>query len=147
MVCILANSFALAFWDYTNKDEKNNEIISWFNWIISILMTIEALLKVVAMGFYQSRYSYLRDSWNKLDALFVLSFLVLIFLEFILKMHTKGYWKYFRLLLTLRPIKTITYIPSLKQLVGALITSLPELLNVSIFFLFIFILFGIMGLQ
>jgi hypothetical protein len=55
--------------------------------------------------------------------------------------------KALRNLRVLRPLKSINAIPSMRRLVGTLISSLPQLANVTIFLSFIFILFGILGLQ
>ena len=55
--------------------------------------------------------------------------------------------KSLRILRTLRPLKSINAIPSMRRLVSALIGSLPDLANVTIFLSFIIILFGILGLQ
>ena len=55
--------------------------------------------------------------------------------------------KSLRVLRILRPLKGIKTIPSLRKQVAALLRSVMGLVNVSVFLLFIFILFGIMGLQ
>lgn len=47
----------------------------------------------------------------------------------------------------MRPLKSISTIRSMRNLVSTLIFSLPALLNVSIFLTFVMVLFGIMGLQ
>ena len=56
-------------------------------------------------------------------------------------------FKALRVVRVIRPLKSINAMPSMRQLVSALISSLPELANVTIFLGFVFILFGILGLQ
>jgi hypothetical protein len=55
--------------------------------------------------------------------------------------------KAFRNLRVLRPLRTVNAIPSMRRLVQTLVTSLNELLTVAIFICFLFLLFGIIGLQ
>jgi hypothetical protein len=35
--------------------------------VVSVLFCVEASLKIIALGFFMSRGSYLRDGWNILD--------------------------------------------------------------------------------
>jgi hypothetical protein len=44
-------------------------------------------------------------------------------------------------------LKTVNAIPSMRRLVQTLVTSLNELITVAIFISFLFLLFGIIGLQ
>ena len=55
--------------------------------------------------------------------------------------------KSLRTLRVLRPLRSVNTIPSMRRLVGTLVQSLNELVNVGIFIGFLFVLFGIIGLQ
>lgn len=55
--------------------------------------------------------------------------------------------KALRTLRVLRPLRSIKSIPSMRKLIGSLIASLPALANVVVFLMFVFILFGILGVQ
>ena len=48
---------------------------------------------------------------------------------------------------SLRPLRSVNAIPRMKRLVGTLVTSLNELINAAVFISFLFVLFGILGLQ
>ena len=52
-----------------------------------------------------------------------------------------------RTLRVLRPLRSINAVPSMRRLISSLIESLPALANVVIFLLFVFLLFGILGVQ
>lgn len=76
IVAIIAfYSVLLGIKDYTdheNKSEVNKfiyKIDPWFNLIIYT----EFLLKIVAMGFVYGRGTYLKDSWNWIDFIVVIS--------------------------------------------------------------------------
>jgi hypothetical protein len=108
--------------------------------IFTIIFLVEALLKMFAMGFVVHKKAYLREGWNVLDFLIVL-FGVFTFVSTSLNLRA------LRTLRAFRPLKSINAIPSMRKQVQTLISSLPELFNVTIFLLFIFILFSILGLQ
>lgn len=84
--------------------------------------------------------SYLRDGWNVLDFIVVLSCII----EFmpIGTASVKG----IRALRALRPLKSINAVPSMKKLVKILLISLPNLADVFSLLTYIILLFGILGL-
>jgi hypothetical protein len=136
----------MAFYNYQMADMFQNKVIEYMGYLFSLVFTIEAIIKIIAMGFIFNKKSYLRDSWNCLDFIIVIAGVI----ELSMIGKDSGNLSMFRALRTLRvfrPLKTIKNVSSMRKLVAALIGSIPELLNVGIFFLFIFILFGIMGLQ
>ena len=95
------------------------------------------------MGFVVHNKSYLRDPWNGLDFLIVLSSLFEIFLG------DKGgkSVRALRVLRVLRPLKSINAFPKMRRLISALLSSLPALGNAVLFMMFIFLLFDILGVQ
>ena len=40
--------------------------------VFNIIFIIEALIKIIALGFSFDEGSYLKDNWNKMDAIIVL---------------------------------------------------------------------------
>ena len=111
--------------------------------VFSYIFIFECLLKLTAMGFVMHNKSYLRDPWNGLDFLVVLSGLFEIFLG------DKGgiSVRALRILRVIRPLKTINAFPKMRRLISALLSSLPTLANAVLFMMFIFLLFGILGVQ
>ena len=106
------------------------------------------------MGFVGNKNAYLRDPWNILDFIIVITGYHILLNPFstvdlliilISPSTTKFSLKALRNLRVLRPLKTINQIPSMKRLVSTLLRSLPDLVNVTIFLFFIFTLFGILG--
>ena len=57
----------------TSTLNKFNELIEYF---FSVMFCLECCLKVIAMGFFQGEGSYLRDNWNWLDFIVVISILL-----------------------------------------------------------------------
>lgn len=147
MLCIAANSVAMACTDYSGKNEQLNSRLDIAGLTFSVIFTIEALLKIIAMGFVMSKKSYLRSPWNILDFVIVLAGVVEVLFEYVFSFATALNLKSLRTLRVLRPLKGAKTIPSLRKQVSALLESVLGLVNVLVFLLFIFVLFGIMGLQ
>lgn len=111
-----------------------------------MLFLIEAIIKIIAMGFVGHPHAYIRDPWNVMDFVIVITGT----LEFVAQFTnlTSGVkLKSLRNLRVLRPLRSVNTIPGMRRLITALLTSLKELLNVAIFVFFLFVLFGILGLQ
>ncbi len=108
--------------------------------VFTIIFIIESMLKIIGMGFLFEKGSYLRDYWNILDFTIVLSGIIELFFKTI-------NFKSLRILRILRPLKTINSVPTMRKLVSTLLASLPELMNVTIYLLFIITVFAILGLQ
>jgi hypothetical protein len=107
--------------------------------MFSALFTIEAILKIFAMGFVMHTHSYLRDFWNVIDIFVVVVSLVSIF-------PGMPDIKAIRTLRMLRPLKSIKSVPSMRRLVSTLLKSIPQMINVGLFLLLMFIIFGILGI-
>jgi voltage-dependent calcium channel L type alpha-1D len=109
-------------------------VLSYLGNIFAVIFIIEALLKILAKGFILHKNAYLRDSWNILDFIIVITryslFYTITFLIFSLvdllsflapansmKINIKA----FRNLRVLRPLKSLNAVPSMKRLVSTLI--------------------------
>lgn len=91
------------------------------------------------MGFYFDKQTYLRDGWNLIDFIVVITGIISLFIS--------ARVSAIRIVRIMRPLRSINSFKEMKVLVATLLDSLPALGNVVIFLLFIIILFGILGLQ
>ena len=147
ILTILANSLLLAFHDYRNRVEpeyvsERNEIFHLFDIAFSVIFLIECVCKVIAMGFFWHRNSYLRDAWNWLDF-----FIVIISVIGWLPFFDASALKALRTFRILRPLRSINSLPEMKSLIQTLLSSIPGLLNVLFFLSFIFGIFAIFGVN
>lgn len=101
---------------------------------------MECALKVVGMGFILDEGSYLRDEWNWLDFIVVVSSL----LTEIPQMKSVSSMRTFRLM---RPLRTLTTMPSMKVLISTLLSSVAQLGGVLILAIFFFTIFAILGVS
>jgi len=136
---IVANSFFLALEDPRATGESNFFIMS--DYVFQALYTIEMVLKIFGIGFVMGRHAYLRDSWNILDFVIVMSgFASMIF-------SGGANLSVLRSFRVLRPLRTISGIEGLRIIVSALVSSMPLLRDTILVLLFFFIIFAIAGVQ
>ena len=105
------------------------------------IFLVEFLVKVIPMGFVMIPGSYLRNAWNKLDFFILITSVMSIFMNDPRLVIVKS----FRLLRTLRPLRMVRRFKGMQLVVTSLIKSLPAVINVVFFGLFLFGIFGILG--
>lgn len=71
----MLNSIALGLFDYTDRASKNtwNRALDKANMVFSIIYIAEATLKIIAFGLVRHQKAYLRETWNIIDFIVVLS--------------------------------------------------------------------------
>ncbi|XP_034165659.2 sodium channel, voltage-gated, type I like, alpha b isoform X9 [Pangasianodon hypophthalmus] len=104
------------------------------------IYTFESLIKILARGFCVGKFTFLRDPWNWLD----FSVIVMAYVTEFVNLGNVSALRTFRVL---RALKTISVIPGLKTIVGALIQSVKKLSDVMILTVFCLSVFALIGLQ
>ncbi|XP_010218973.1 PREDICTED: sodium channel protein type 2 subunit alpha-like isoform X1 [Tinamus guttatus] len=133
MLTILTNC---VFMTWSNLPEWTKNVEYTFTGIY----TFEFLVKILARGFCIDPFTCLRDPWNWLD------FIVISF-AYITEFVNLGNVSALRTFRVLRALKTISVIPGLKTIVGALIQSVKKLSDVMILTVFCLSVFALIGLQ
>ncbi|POM65716.1 Hypothetical protein PHPALM_18527, partial [Phytophthora palmivora] len=149
---IIVNSVILSFSDFSVVDKTLNPASTGFTYrdgavvpatsllnnIVNLseipftaIFTTESLLKIMAMGFVRNKGAYLRDSWNTLDFLVVISSLVAI-------LPTIPNVSAIRTIRVLRPLRSLSMIPGMRTIISALLKALPALGNVMVLQVFLF---------
>ncbi|XP_043930755.1 sodium channel protein type 2 subunit alpha-like isoform X2 [Protopterus annectens] len=104
------------------------------------IYTFESFIKILARGFCIDQFTFLRDPWNWLD----FSVIVMAYVTEFVNLGNVSALRTFRVL---RALKTISVIPGLKTIVGALIQSVKKLSDVMILTVFCLSVFALIGLQ
>ncbi|TMW68721.1 hypothetical protein Poli38472_006189 [Pythium oligandrum] len=118
-------------------------LLSWADSILTILFVGEVLLKIVATGFVLDENAYLRNNWNVMD--FVITSLATFSL-----FEGSSRFKFVKTLRTfraLRPLRMIQRNPGLKLVVSSLIASIPQILNVIMVCVLVFLIFSIVAVN
>ncbi|KAM9843922.1 sodium channel protein type 4 subunit alpha B [Aulostomus maculatus] len=109
-------------------------------YVFTGIYTFEATVKVLSRGFCVGGFTFLRDPWNWLD-------FMVITMAYLTEFVDLGNVSALRTFRVLRALKTITVIPGLKTIVGALIQSVKKLADVMILTVFCLSVLALIGLQ
>uniref|UniRef100_A0A3Q3JN53 Sodium channel protein n=1 Tax=Monopterus albus TaxID=43700 RepID=A0A3Q3JN53_MONAL len=130
MFTILTNCFFMAMSDPA----------PWTKYTFTAIYTFESAIKILARGFCMVPFTFLRDPWNWLD-------FTVIVMAYVTEFVDLGNVSALRTFRVLRALKTISVIPGLKTIVGALIQSVKKLADVMILTVFCLSVFALIGLQ
>ena len=119
----------------------NNRAVEDSEAFFTTLFTLEAVVKVVAMGFILDKTSYLKDGWNVMD-------FTVVIISIISAMPGMGNGvSSLRVIRVLRPLRAMSILPGMRVLIGTMIAAIPMIANVMLFCLFFFTVFGILGMN
>ncbi|XP_034147372.1 sodium channel protein type 4 subunit alpha isoform X3 [Esox lucius] len=133
MCTILTNCFFMAMSDPAPWTK-------YLEYTFTGIYTFESMIKIFARGFCVGPFTFLRDPWNWLD----FSVISMAYLTEFVDLGNVSALRTFRVL---RALKTISVIPGLKTIVGALIQSVKKLADVMILTVFCLSVFALIGLQ
>lgn len=105
-------------------------------------MAVFVWLKV-GMGFILNSKSYMRDPWNILDFIIIVSG----YLPYMMQSSSGVNLTSLRSLRILRPLRTISSVKNLKNILITLFAAIPLMINTIIILIFFLMVFGIAGLQ
>ncbi|XP_063071129.1 sodium channel, voltage gated, type VIII, alpha subunit b [Engraulis encrasicolus] len=133
MCTILTNC---VFMTFSNPPDWSKQV----EYVFTGIYTFESLTKIVSRGFAIDGFTFLRDAWNWLD-------FMVISMAYVTEFVDLGNVSALRTFRVLRALKTISVIPGLKTIVGALIQSVKKLSDVMILTVFCLSVFALIGLQ
>ena len=140
---IILSSLALAIDGPTlDSDSLLKEVLDWADLVFVIVFFVEMCLKIVVFGFALTNNAYLKDGWNVLDFIIVISSIASLFMS-----DGISVLKVLRALRSLRPLRMIKRAPGLKCVVDAIFGCLPAFFNISLVTLLCYLVFAIMGVQ
>ena len=75
MLAILGNSICLSLYDYSDRDGNSayNQSLNVIGDVFTIVFLLEAAIKILAMGFILHKFAYIRDGWNLIDFIIVVT--------------------------------------------------------------------------
>ncbi|EPY75146.1 hypothetical protein CB1_001782015 [Camelus ferus] len=126
----------MGVWNFAGIIKRDE--LRWYTF--TGIYTFESLVKIIARGFCIDGFTFLRDPWNWLD-------FSVIMMAYVTEFVDLGNVSALRTFRVLRALKTISVIPGLKTIVGALIQSVKKLSDVMILTVFCLSVFALIGLQ
>uniref|UniRef100_UPI00358F1DA9 voltage-dependent N-type calcium channel subunit alpha-1B-like n=1 Tax=Myxine glutinosa TaxID=7769 RepID=UPI00358F1DA9 len=142
LATIIANCIVLALEqhlpgkDQTPLSKKLEDTEPYFIGIFCF----EASIKVVALGFALHRGSYLRNGWNIMD-------FVVIVTGIMANMGTYYDLRTLRAVRVLRPLKLVSGIPSLQVVLKSIMKAMVPLLQIGMLLFFAILMFAIIGME
>ncbi|XP_067662127.1 voltage-dependent calcium channel type A subunit alpha-1-like isoform X5 [Haliotis asinina] len=146
LLTIIANCIVLGLEEHLPENDKTPLAVQLDDTEIYFLgiFCVEALLKIVALGFVLHKGSYLRNIWNIMDFIVVVTGLLTYFSSM---GSTTFNLRTLRAVRVLRPLKLVSGIPSLQVVLKSIIRAMAPLLQVCLLVLFAIIIFAIVGLE
>ena len=123
-----------------NKYDWTHDVATYGDRIFLAVFSVEAALKVGAMGFAMHRNSYLRDAWNVGDFSIVL-------LGFVSEIFSGNKLNFIRLVRLVRPLRAIRRIRGMRVLVNTLFAAIPMMRDVLGLLILVMYVFAILGIQ
>jgi hypothetical protein len=146
MMLILLSSVALAIDNpFNDPDGQLNKDLASIDYLCTAFFLLEMIVKLVVLGVCGHEGSYLRDGWNVLDFFVVACSVVSLAAPG--DTESLRPLKVFRACRALRPLRVIARHPGMRQVVNALIASVPGVANVCVLLLLFFLIFGILGVS
>ncbi|KAM9689180.1 voltage-dependent P/Q-type calcium channel subunit alpha-1A isoform 4-T4 [Trichechus inunguis] len=142
LATIIANCIVLALEQHLPDDDKtpmSERLDDTEPYFIGIFC-FEAGIKIIALGFAFHKGSYLRNGWNVMDFVVVLTgILSTVGTEFDLRT--------LRAVRVLRPLKLVSGIPSLQVVLKSIMKAMIPLLQIGLLLFFAILIFAIIGLE
>ena len=130
LVLILINAVTLGL-------ETSSTLMSQFGGVIVALdkVLLAVFVLEIALRLYAHRWSFFRDPWNVFD--FVVVAIALI--------PASGPFAVLRALRVLRVLRVLTLVPTMRRVVGALLSAVPGLASIAMVLLLIYYVFAVIA--
>jgi hypothetical protein len=137
---IMLNSIFLAV--NLSLDDQFIDNSTWdkIEYYFIIVYTLEAIIKLISWGLYEGRKAYLKEVWNILDGVVVISSLLTLVV-------TERHFHVIKNIRLFRPLRSVFLLPQLKLLITMLTESLKKLFNLLMLILLLYIFFGAFGIN
>lgn len=139
---LVAASFVVLFLQMPSNigslSQSTLDNIEILNFVTLVVFTLEAVLKILALGFVKGNTTYLHSKWNQLDFFIV----VCSWVELVVQLDAK-FLRLVRGTRVLRPLRNMRLVQGL----GGVVDFYPYVLNVCLFLVFFMCIFGTIGVQ
>jgi len=153
LALICFNTVIMGMQNFRDPCHDNNKRGAAVDPVLLIVFTLECLMKIVAYGLFgnpskKCPNSYLRDGWNWLDFIVVVTGLLSAAAgaESCNK-ESKSSFGFLRVFRAFRPLRSLTKSPKMKVIVNTVLLSIPKLGNVCLMGIFLMTIFGILGIN
>nr|XP_043882709.1 calcium channel, voltage-dependent, N type, alpha 1B subunit, a isoform X4 [Solea senegalensis] len=142
LATIIANCIVLALEQHLPESDKTpmSERLDHTEPYFIGIFCFEAGIKIIAQGFAFHKDSYLRNGWNVMDFVVVLT-------GILATVGTNFDLRTLRAVRVLRPLKLVSGIPSLQVVLKSIMKAMVPLLQIGLLLFFAILMFAIIGLE
>ncbi|XP_042203568.1 voltage-dependent calcium channel type A subunit alpha-1-like isoform X6 [Homarus americanus] len=148
LLTIIANCIVLALEEHLPEGDKTllaQNLLEKTEPYFLFIFCVEASLKILALGFVLHPRSYLRNIWNIMDFVVVVTGgMTIIAADSFGQTVDLRMLRSFRVL---RPLKLVSRLPSLQVVLKSIIKAMAPLLQIGLLVLFAIVIFAIIGLE
>eukprot|EP01043_Picozoa_sp_COSAG02_P064590 COSAG02_NODE_9489_length_2200_cov_1.556878_1_plen_591_part_10 len=135
VVSIVINVVALLFQE---PGAAQIEVVSSINFVCGLIFTTEMVLRIIVHGFFRHEGSYLRNGWNALDCVIVLTYWAI----YVTSMHTSIDSSLSSCATLLRSFRLLRFFGGVREVLSALAQGSSMIMTVSAVMLFLFVAFS-----
>lgn len=145
-IFIILNLFQLSVY-YLNASDFYITVLNYFNYALSSIFILEAVLKIIGLGFTR----YIKSNWNKFDLFTVLMSIAGILSENLAGGATGNVTltsqiiRIVRVVRIVRVLKVVKFLASLEEILNVISYSLPAILNVMSLLMLIYFIYSVLG--
>ncbi|KAF0292815.1 Voltage-dependent calcium channel type A subunit alpha-1 [Amphibalanus amphitrite] len=145
LMTIIANCVVLALEEHLPEGDKTMLAIKLeaTETVFLCIFCVEASLKIMALGFVLHKGAYLRNIWNIMDFIVVVTGLITLVMSEAIHVDLRM----LRSFRVLRPLKLVSRVPSLQVVLKSIIKAMAPLLQIGMLVLFAIVIFAIIGLE
>lgn len=135
VLCIVVNVVALLFQE---PGAAQIELVSNINFVCGMIFTAEMVLRIITHGLVRHEGSYLRNGWNALDCIIVLTYWAI----YITSIYTNVDSSLSSCATLLRSFRLLRFFGGVREVLSALAQGSQMMLTVSAVMLFLFVAFS-----
>eukprot|EP01043_Picozoa_sp_COSAG02_P036745 COSAG02_NODE_2712_length_8183_cov_20.357867_4_plen_1548_part_01 len=136
LICIVINVVALLFQE---PGAAQIELVAYINFVCGIVFTVEMILRIITHGFAMHEGAYLRNAWNALDWVIVLTYWTI----YIASTFTEVDSSLSSCATLLRSFRCLRFFGGVREVLSALAQGSSMIFTVSAVMVFLFVAFAI----
>ena len=140
IILILFNALIFALFDYEDRSKTGlaNHTLASFNVVFIAIYIVEAICKVIAMGFLLHPNSYLRNGWHLYDI-----FIIIVGILAAIPQLSEN--RLIHVLSVMRILKLAYTSTAMNSVMTPWMLSLKHMVDAAVMFVFVVLLFSIVG--
>ena len=142
IILILFNALIFALFDYEDRSKTGlaNHTLASFNVVFIAIYIVEAICKVIAMGFLLHPNSYLRNGWHLYDI-----FIIIVGILAAIPQLSEN--RLIHVLSVMRILKLAYTSTAMNSVMTPWMLSLKHMVDAAVMFVFVVLLFSIVGIH